>query len=478
MSKFNKLFDLKLGYICNCNCLHCFIADRRNTEDLTFEGIKKVIDEQGPGTSFTLTGGEPTIRPDIIKILEYIDSVGCSSSIQTNGLMFADKEFTRQVAKYVHTIIFTLHSHIPEIHNKIVNSHIHDDPFSMAIQGLKNLSEYNIRVDTQTLISKINYTTLLETCDFIQELVPDTIMRITYPHIVGNAAINYKLQPTYTEIAPYIQKILKKWHKNIFTTYIPTCYIYPYQDLRFGINNHDEYGNLDIFDSGYDKSIGDGYIESYTEINLRDKIKPEECNQCVFNNRCLGIWKAYNNTFGRMDVNLIKEIDKKLIEEIKLEDEKNKKPIFRVDNIDDIKKIKNKRINVETDINLDTIDNLFDIHKALANSNLQIIEHRFIHKNNINENYIPTWDIYNKIKKVNIINNIVDYPSNISSSIHDIPYCAFGSREDFIYNSNLKTKGNKVYFDECEMCILKNTCDGIFKDDYEKYGIKGLKAIK
>ena len=57
-----KYFDLKVGFSCNNDCIHCVITDKKDTKDLTTEEIKKVIDTIPTDTMVGFTGGEFFIR--------------------------------------------------------------------------------------------------------------------------------------------------------------------------------------------------------------------------------------------------------------------------------------------------------------------------------------------------------------------------------------------------------------------------------
>lgn len=91
---------------CNLNCPMCYASSGPGGKHLTFEECKRAIDRlvevEGRAEVLQLSGGEPTIHPDFLKILDY----GCRQAIDivminSNGLRFAhDAEFTAAVAGY------------------------------------------------------------------------------------------------------------------------------------------------------------------------------------------------------------------------------------------------------------------------------------------------------------------------------------------------------------------------------------------
>lgn len=58
---------------CNLRCLHCgFSAGPEETDQLSFEDIKEIIDANRDIDSITLTGGEPLVHPNFWDIADYL----------------------------------------------------------------------------------------------------------------------------------------------------------------------------------------------------------------------------------------------------------------------------------------------------------------------------------------------------------------------------------------------------------------------
>ncbi len=83
---------------CNCKCIMCGMH-RKHPESINCEEAFKIIDflTQNRFLILYLTGGEPTLHPDIIKILKYSSKKGLITSMTTNGtishnLLLACKE--------------------------------------------------------------------------------------------------------------------------------------------------------------------------------------------------------------------------------------------------------------------------------------------------------------------------------------------------------------------------------------------------
>jgi MoaA/NifB/PqqE/SkfB family radical SAM enzyme len=288
-------FDLKVGFSCNNNCIHCVITDKKGTKDLTTQEIKDIINKVPEGLMVGFTGGEATIRPDFLELAAYAKQKGHQVALQTNGTQFADWEFAVGASKLLDNVLIAIHSHLPETHNAIVRG---IGMYEKTIQGFKNIIKLGIDCSTQTVISKLNINDLPKTYDFIQELKPGIKMSLTYPHPNGNAWNNADaVCPSYTEIKDIIQEILAKHAPNLRTEAIPMCYLYPYQDeISVNFDEHladDDRRGMDPANRGNDFFDKDGMTTSYTASIMSEKRKGPRCAQCIFNDRCVGVWKEY-----------------------------------------------------------------------------------------------------------------------------------------------------------------------------------------
>lgn len=95
---------------CNLSCPMCYAHSGPGGKHLSYDectaSIDRLVAVEGRPEVLQLSGGEPTIHPEFLRVLEY----GCSQPIDivminTNGIRFAhDAEFTRQVAEFKHRL--------------------------------------------------------------------------------------------------------------------------------------------------------------------------------------------------------------------------------------------------------------------------------------------------------------------------------------------------------------------------------------
>lgn len=286
-------FDIKIGFKCNNNCIHCVVADKRPTRDMRVEEIIETLSSLDKGTEVQITGGEPTVYPEILlEVLRYCKSKDLIPIVQTNATGFADEDFCRKCAPYISDAHVAIHSCDPKVHDMIVGSK--GGMWEKTIRGFKNLINNNVKITTQTVISKFNINTLYDTFKMIQDLRPGTIMSMTYPHMMGNAWSNRDIVCfRYHDHIDMIHKCLKQWGSMIFTESIPPCVMHPYKSYwsventllynlfnRVGVDISRDFNNFD-----------------YNKSDLQDRRKGPKCKECMYNDECVGVWKEYIDLF-------------------------------------------------------------------------------------------------------------------------------------------------------------------------------------
>ena len=94
-----EYFVLELGSKCNNNCIFCSVKNRDIVDISTQEAKNNILQAKHRGfTKIQFTGGEPTIRPDLISIIKFSKIKGFSSiGLSSNGRMFSYEKFAKSV---------------------------------------------------------------------------------------------------------------------------------------------------------------------------------------------------------------------------------------------------------------------------------------------------------------------------------------------------------------------------------------------
>ncbi len=90
----------ELTYACNLDCIHCLSSSgRRDPRELSTDECRAVIDELARLQVFyvNIGGGEPTIRPDFLELVEHSVARGVGVKFSTNGSRI-DADMARRLA--------------------------------------------------------------------------------------------------------------------------------------------------------------------------------------------------------------------------------------------------------------------------------------------------------------------------------------------------------------------------------------------
>jgi MoaA/NifB/PqqE/SkfB family radical SAM enzyme len=164
---------------CNRSCPFCFRPDCR---DLNTKKIYKIIDDltkhgvKGIG----ITGGEPLLRKDIIKILKYIWKKNIKICLATNADFYS--KYQRFINKYITTIGIPIEGSTKKIHESLRGA----NNFRNVINAIDNIyKKSKIQMYFSTVITKNNIKDLVN----IENLLAKYKDRILYWKIYD--IINY-----------------------------------------------------------------------------------------------------------------------------------------------------------------------------------------------------------------------------------------------------------------------------------------------
>jgi MoaA/NifB/PqqE/SkfB family radical SAM enzyme len=144
-------------------------ARKRVDRELSTEEWQQVLDklwEVGvPHVCFT--GGEPTLREDLVELVAYAEKLGQVTGLLTNGCCLQDQAYLNQLllAGLDHLQI-TLASHQAEAHDHIVGV---EGAWEQATEGLRNAIAGDIYVVVHIIVTPENADTVTETVNYLAE---------------------------------------------------------------------------------------------------------------------------------------------------------------------------------------------------------------------------------------------------------------------------------------------------------------------
>lgn len=185
-----KCCELMLNYNCNARCSFCSQGDFDKSLNAPFADVARNIygAYRAGYRRLGLTGGEPLLRPDIIRVIAFARSAGFDFiRVQTNGIKLADPAFCRALVKAGLTYCkVTLSSDIPRDHDRLLGV---PGAYRKAIRGLKTLRALKVRLSVNILVNRLNYRRLPGMVRSLLNLgVSDFVC--VYPRYVGALAEN------------------------------------------------------------------------------------------------------------------------------------------------------------------------------------------------------------------------------------------------------------------------------------------------
>ncbi len=291
--------DIKLGYTCNNNCLHCVIADQRdrarslrgNVDRSTAEFIRELHDARRLAVrDIVFTGGEPTIRRDLPLLLELAHGMGFRLHVQTNARMLSYRPQAEKLAAWDVTWVVALHGPDAELHDRVTRVR---GSFAQTVQGIRNLRALGQRVVGKVVLSKLNYERQEAIVGLLVELgVP--YVNLAFPHALGAAREHFdEVVPRYSELVPFAHATLDRYAQAAVLYYeaIPLC-------LMRGYEKHvAEYACVALQQPAVHKQL-DMDTRDWREARQEQKQKFPPCASCRHDAVCEGPWREYPERFG------------------------------------------------------------------------------------------------------------------------------------------------------------------------------------
>jgi MoaA/NifB/PqqE/SkfB family radical SAM enzyme len=296
--------DLKLGYSCNNDCIHCVIADNREALqqravpiDLTpEEAVALLMGYKQQGASrIVFTGGEPTIRSDFIDLVRRADACGFAIGIQTNGRALASEDLCDELwpcARLSFTI--ALHGDRAAVHDAITSR---DGSFGETVRGIQNLVRRDYQVVGKVVVSQQNIGHLRGILRLFSRLKVDKV-NFAYPHALGNARKNWKtLLPRYRDLEKplgFLIKEAEKLHMTVDFEAIPFCIIPEFPEA---VSELQEWRKTQKYFTPVH-----GGTRNWNAVRQAIKAKGENCSRCAYDLICEGPWSEYLEYFGTEDL--------------------------------------------------------------------------------------------------------------------------------------------------------------------------------
>ena len=284
---------------CNFRCPFCFAAwheeEVKPPEEVmnnVGEKWRKYLDAtKAKGYErLTVSGGEPTMHPEILPLLRYARELGFESiELQTNASLVTPRNARKLRKAGVTDALVSLHSHREEIFDRIT---VTEGVFDTVIAGIKQLLEAGINVMISHVIIKWNVDDLVEFVRFCHREFPgmrEILFFSMQPE--ARAAKNMHIWPHLPRVREMVPAALDEC-VNLGVGYridsqegYPMCFL----------TGHEH--RVDLYDvTNPEGTFGDD-LNAFQVIE-RKKVKLPQCGDCYFEKACYGFWEGYFMLYG------------------------------------------------------------------------------------------------------------------------------------------------------------------------------------
>jgi len=331
-----KRIDLHIGYNCNARCDFCYYLDYLGkAKDLPVSSIyRKLRFIRSKGiVAVDITGGEPTLRKDILNIVEQTRSLGFKTICMiSNGMKLSDANFVDNLIEAgVGEFLLTLEGNNAQLHDKMVKT---EGAFSKLLRAVDIIKKTTANLRFNTVITGQNFTHLPQIAEVLGALRPNNVNLIHYNPILKSFPGLKEHQLRYSESSPFIKKaldVLGSKIEELYVRYVPFCFLKDYE--RFICNyyqiQYDKYewdyllrsrlqygllphllklavGSIGLKSHKRLKSLG--WQEFKHEAIIKAKVsfshrKSNACKNCRCDLICEGLWKEYVKIFGIEELN-------------------------------------------------------------------------------------------------------------------------------------------------------------------------------
>lgn len=200
------LLIVRLMSRCNNKCRFCMVDEEIDTSaDVPFDDAIAAITAQPVTSRIEFFGGEPTIHPRFLELLEFARARGHECSIATHGRTFASRAFLQKVERlgaphiYVRT---SLYGDTPALHDFFTRV---PESYRQTVRGISNLVRSGFRCQVNLVIMADNLGRLEAMTRAVHEW---GVPRIKFSNLIDVAHCESQAI-SLTEVTPHLTRAIQ-----------------------------------------------------------------------------------------------------------------------------------------------------------------------------------------------------------------------------------------------------------------------------
>ncbi len=509
-----KRFWLRTTRTCNNHCIFCHDSEIQNGEIIGVDTLKTEI-KKAKADGFTrliLSGGEPTIHPDIISLVDYAKMLGFDwIQLISNGRMFAYRDFTSKIVRAgLNEVTISFHSHEKKISDYLTGVR---GSYEQTIKGIENLKRNNIVISIDIVINKLNYRHLTESIKFFYSTLNITEFDLLHLTPFGRGLENYNILNIEPESERReIKKAIRYAQKNkivLWTNRVPPEILEGNEEyIQDPHKILDEiYGRSDIFNN---------YLENGL-LECRSKTRCEYCFVRDFCEYLINIKTIYlkrkidrllidyhqtekdiENLFDHILFNATIITTPEILKEIRAEIINSRKELIikteNLNNLEEIIKMYQPSSIISSNSKILSLSGLKKIF-ILTNKNIKYLNNSTLLKR-VELLFPNAENLIKETEEVPDIKTVMNTVRKYQLRVSNLPVCISGNffrNNPFTFKANFISRGrfdldriakefllNHNYHKSlrCKSCIHMTQCEGIHINHIRRFGFKILRPVK
>jgi len=250
-------------------------------------------------TELSLLGGEPTLHPDIERIVALGKSCGYERvSTFSNGQRFSDLAFTVRMKAGLFSSCVSVHGHTAALHDSVTGV---SGSFAKAVKGVKNLVAVGLSPLLICVVQKKNFMFLREYAEFFWGIGVRNFTVFSLKHqgrVLDEKKRAGEFLVSAPEAASGVRKMFGFFRKKAamppMLEHFPPCVLPGYESRMadyYPDSHRSRDAHCECLHPGED-------VEVTADRAYRGRVFPDSCSACVYMAGCNGIDPNYLAAFG------------------------------------------------------------------------------------------------------------------------------------------------------------------------------------
>jgi MoaA/NifB/PqqE/SkfB family radical SAM enzyme len=342
MNRLSERGEIRLGFRCNARCGFCYYQDLLDNPVEKEPTTGQLSDQlrllrRLGATEVEFTGGEPTIRPDLVDLIRLAKQLGfVNVSIITNGLKIASPRYANDLVNAgANDFLFSIHGPTSEIHDHHTAI---PGSFMRILEAVRNIQATGQRCRSTTTVTGKNHRSMEPLLQKLIDLNMECIHLAVFSPVAQAMKADRDMFVSYSDAAASIKRAIDAHRKHLpllSVKYIPFCFMKGYEnyvmnlyqqsydpdDWNYYYSNKVRRANTWPKRVAFDAIVSAGSLLSKDYsfpfrsgwrdvkvfgltrlVELLRKKRPAACRTCSYDLVCDHVWKDYAAHFGDAEI--------------------------------------------------------------------------------------------------------------------------------------------------------------------------------